>query len=297
MTHLPTPVTDNPANANEYIDHAVATIGRGAQRRKVFEAIYAGRRQTKTVQELADTTGLNRVRVLQEGGKLAANSIVTQTKDERGTCYSKLRFFQHHKRKVLSLVDNPSKLKELPTKRRPQVAAPGLVVQVPIRSDLARIRQITIDDIDSFKAAHTLAANGDLPKSIKEKQFKEGIQAVIGQTGKFTDWGGEKNDLYTTRLRIDSRRRATAFAFKGPGKSGPLTPGKLGKNGDQIQRLFQTPADVFLVQYWTRIEETVVEQMETHAIARSVYTGKEVLFGIIDGEDSNRVYRAYQSKF
>src|SRR6266852_1195312 len=34
-----------------------------------------------------------------------------------------------------------------------------------------------------------------------------------------------------------------------PATTGPLVPGKMGKNGDQIQRLFGSPAQVFFVQY------------------------------------------------
>ena len=56
--------------------------------------------------------------------------------------------------------------------------------------------------------------------------------------------------LSSTRLRIEGERRAAAFAFKGPGKTGRLTPRKMGKNGDQIQRLSKCPAEVFLIQYW-----------------------------------------------
>lgn len=32
-------------------------------------------------------------------------------------------------------------------------------------------------------------------------------------------------------------------------------PGMMGKNGDQIQRLFNTPADVFFVQYEGEVKE------------------------------------------
>ena len=82
-------------------------------------------------------------------------------------------------------------------------------------------------------------------KKISEKAFKNGIMKLIGETGNFQDWGGEPNDLYTSKLRHKGKRRAIAFAFKGPGTAGVLTPKKLGKNGDQIQRLFLSPAEIF----------------------------------------------------
>jgi hypothetical protein len=71
----------------------------------------------------------------------------------------------------------------------------------------------------------------------------------------------------------------------------------MGKNGDQIQRLFQSTAEVFFVQYWQEIDESVLDQMKQLAIAKSLMDGRRVWFGIIDGQDSNRLYRAYQKRF
>ena len=99
------------------------------------------------------------------------------------------------------------------------------------------------------------------------------------------DWGGENNDVFTTALRIGGKRRRAAFALKGPAKTGPLVPGKMGKNGDQIQRLFNSPAEVFFVQYEGEIKESVVEQMERLALARS-FLASEVLYGVIDEADT-----------
>jgi len=78
---------------------------------------------------------------------------------------------------------------------------------------------------------------------------------------------------------------------------GTLTPGKMGKNGDQIQRLFKTAASVFLVQYWGQVAESVVEQMEEFAKAKSAVEGSWVFFGIVDGDDSNRLLEAYPKAF
>jgi len=57
----------------------------------------------------------------------------------------------------------------------------------------------------------------------------------------------------------------------------------MGHNGDQIQRLFPYPADVFIVQYWNQIDESVVEQMRQFAIAASVKEARRIYFGVIDG--------------
>src|SRR5262245_13717389 len=90
---------------------------------------------------------------------------------------------------------------------------------------------------------------------------------------------------------------AAAFAFKGPGTKGLLVPGKLGKNGDQIQRLFAEDAYIFFVQYVGQIAPSVSQQMAAFAQAKSLSTGRKILYGVIDGADSARLVAAYPSAF
>lgn len=106
---------------------------------------------------------------------------------------------------------------------------------------------------------------------------------ILRLQGKFKDWGGESCDLFGTTLLIDGHRTAAAFAFKGPGKSGRLTPGKMGKNGDQLQRLAQCPAEVFLVQYWDQIDQSVLKQLEQLIQLKSFLEARELRYGTIDG--------------
>jgi hypothetical protein len=71
----------------------------------------------------------------------------------------------------------------------------------------------------------------------------------------------------------------------------------LGKNGDQIQRLFTEDATVFLVQYGEQIAGTVVQQMAVFAQAKSLSTGRMIRYGTIDGRDSARLLAAYPDAF
>ena len=99
-------------------------------------------------------------------------------------------------------------------------------------------------------------------------------------------------------LRIEGKRRSTAFAFKGPGLRAKLVPGKMGKNGDQIQRMFQQDARVFFAQHWREIDPSVLKDMLAHAILKSGQHGGEVIYyGIISGQDSERLRKAYPKKF
>lgn len=239
-------------------------------------------------------TKYGRVEVLQLGGKLADQQLVHKTKVGTETAYEKDRFFAANRVKILRYATNPSSLKRLPTKVSPRTSSAG-PLRVVIQGTKVRIKEITVDDIDQF-AAVTKVKNAPR-RVISENAFKKGVQKIIGEKGKFQDWGGEPNDLFTTRVRLKGKRIATAFAFKGPGTSGILTPAKLGKNGDQIQRLFLTPADVFIVQYHGQIGQAVVEQMKAFATINSVREGKQIWYGVIDGEDSCRLLVAYPNQF
>jgi hypothetical protein len=236
------------------------------------------------------------MRVLQEGRELARNGIVNQRKKDGEVAYEKIDFFHAHKGTILKLAADKNKLAEYPTKRK-LGSTKAVTINISLDRKSAKIKQITIDDIDSFKRVRTIDPSGYLPKNISETKFKRGVQKIVGQSGEFKDWGGEKNDLFTTRIKIAGVRKSVAFAFKGPGTAGKLTPSKLGKRGDQIQRLFETAAEVFLIQYWGAIDETVLKQMEQLAVAKSVMTGSEVIYGIIDGEDSRRLFDAYPTEF
>lgn len=290
------PVFDIRSNPADQIAHVVEVLGRSSQRIAVFKAIYFGKQRMKTVNEIALSTGLDRVRVLQEGKRLADNQIVKQVRTAGLTGYEKDPFFSAQKKKILGLVKDPVAFASFPTKTRPRAAIPkALTIRIPRQQ--IRARFVTIDDIDSFSRVEKVRVEPGDYTPIPEARFKAGVARIIGESGEFHDWGGERNDLHTTRLRLDGTRHLTAIGFKGPGTKGILTPKKMGKNGDQIQRLFKSPAAVFLVQYWGQIDQSVTEQMEEFAKAKSATEGTEVYFGIIDGDDSNRLLKAYPRAF
>ena len=289
-------VSDVRSSPSDQIAHAVGVLGRSRQRLAIFKAIYRGKKRVKTVNEIATATGLDRIRVLQEGRLLADNQIVKQVRAAGITAYEKDPFYKAQKKKILRLTQDPVAFANLPTKTRPQAVWPKTVT---IRIPRSRIqaRYITIDDIDSFGRVARIRVEPGQYTAIAESRFKNGIAKILGEGGKFKDWGGERNDLYTNRVRISGRRLPVAFAFKGVGTRGILTPRLMGKNGDQIQRLFKTAACVFIVQYWGQVAESVVEQMAEFAKAKSATEGSLVFYGVIDGGDSNRLLKAYPQAF
>lgn len=293
------PVADLSSNAEENIAHAAKIIGRSKHRLKVFDAIYTTKRKIKTVIEISKTTRLTEIRVLQEGKKLADNHLVNPTQVNGRKAYQKIDFFHAHKHRILGLATSPAKLKAFATKRNPAMRAGStghIRINVAIPRKTQKAYLLTVDDIQSFSKVRRVGKSKSYTK-IAEARFKKGVAKILGEKGDFNDWGGENRDLASTRLVVSGKRRSAAFAFKGPGKSGRLTPGKMGKNGDQIQRLFRCPAEIFIVQYWQQIDDAVLEQMEHFAQLKSYLESRPIGYGIIEGVDSTRLIEAYPKQF
>lgn len=134
------------------------------------------------------------------------------------------------------------------------------------------------------------------PTRLPEAVVKRGIIRLLGEQMDPKDWGGEANDIFTTRISLGGQRKRAAFALKGPAKKGALVPGMMGKNGDQIQRLFGSPAQVFFVQYEGEIKESIIQLMGKLAIAKAV-TERRVFYGVIDITDTYRLRIAYPKAF
>ncbi|MGH9198984.1 MAG: hypothetical protein ACRD1T_25060, partial [Acidimicrobiia bacterium] len=152
---MPLSVSDARSNPADQIAHAVDVLGRSKQRIAVFKAVYFGKRRTKSVNDIATATGLGRIRVLQEGKRLADNQIVRQIRAAGMTAYEKDPFYSAQKGKILRLVRDPIAFANFPTKARPRAALPKLVtIQIP--RPRIQARYITIDEIDSFARARTV---------------------------------------------------------------------------------------------------------------------------------------------
>jgi hypothetical protein len=289
-------VSDFGSNVNENLEHWAKTLGHSKLRRKVFNCVYGSQKRRWTAAELMERTRLTRFAVLHEGKKLAANGLLKELRDSGRVTYEKDSRIQHHKRAIIRYADSSKARNALPTKRRPTTTR-ATTVRVSVSSRRARAKQITIDDVESFRKAHRVSPNRSISRAISEARFRDGIKAILGELGHFADWGGEQNDLYSSNVRIEGKRVPTAFAFKGPGTKGILTPAKCGKNGDQIQRLMESPARAFFFQYHGDIGQNVIAQMRTHAMLHSIHTRQEVMYGVINGQDSERLVIAYPEAF
>lgn len=284
----PVHVSDFPSNMHDQMVNGANLMSRSKPRQDIFEAIYKGQKQLKSVKEIMGVTGLTQIRVLNEAKKLG----FLVEKVPNG--YRKRKELASHYKKILSYARNKSKRESVPTKVSPKVSGKSSQIQVTFAPAAAKAIPITIEDIDSFSKAKRAAKKLG---STKEEIIKKAFASIAGEGGVFKDWGGEKSDLYTNKIRVKGARRAVAVAFKGKGTGGKLVPAKMGKNGDQIGRLFDEPAEVFLIVYCGQIDSSIISQMQAFAIAKKAMGGQKVYFGVIDDDDLGRIAASYSLAF
>lgn len=127
-------------------------------------------------------------------------------------------------------------------------------------------------------------------RDISEKDVKHAFAEIIGEGEVPKDWGGEQSDLFTPLITINADPLRAAFAFKGPAKFNPMTFADLGKNGDQIVRLYAEPADVLVLQHCHVITTPVRAMMRAFA----QQFGNLRTCCIIDGYDTLRILKTYR---
>lgn len=131
-------------------------------------------------------------------------------------------------------------------------------------------------------------ADLDLLRVVPEAKVKQAFAEILNEPTVPKDWGGERSDLFSS-VQIQGKRVAAAFAFKGPAKFHAMTVTDLGKNGDQIDRLFSEPADIMVLQHCHEITPAVRGMMRAYATRM----GQLKTFCIINGFETLRILNAY----
>ncbi len=159
--------------------------------------------------------------------------------------------------------------------------------------------RVFLDDIDSFEKVRSIEAisvsnlldrNGCL--DLEEDVVQSALEEILDVPFHKKDWGGEENDLYTANLVLRGRRTPTAFMLKGRGtKRATLEIANCGKNGDQLVRLFQSPASLFVIQFVGEISESVIKDAVSKARLRQSTEPSCCCF--MNGQDTARLLRAY----
>ncbi len=141
------PVTDLLSNLPDQVVNSAKLMAGAKQRQSVFEAIYKGQKQEKTVREIMDITGLTQIRILNEGKKLGP----LVEKVSKG--FRKKKELAPHYKKILSLARDKKKLNKVPTKVSPKINSSASRVTVSFPISTGNAVPITVEDIDSFSKA------------------------------------------------------------------------------------------------------------------------------------------------
>lgn len=153
--------------------------------------------------------------------------------------------------------------------------------------------RLPVQSIDQFKSTDFLWTPSPKQfnklKDIPEQKVKELFCSLLGEAVIPKDWGGEESDIFSSNLSVDGKKHSAAFLLKGPTQFHEMTLTDCGKNGDQIYRLFNTPADVFIVQHCHKITPSVRKTVE--AFALSQYS-RSCMYTLIDGYDTARILRS-----
>jgi hypothetical protein len=174
-----------------------------------------------------------------------------------------------------------------------------LEIDIKQYTDLPIGKRLYIEDIDSFKNARdvnpslvdSVLENGYFDKSEDEVQMV--FEQIINESFHKKDWGGEENDLYTSNILINGRRTSSAFLLKGNGlRNKTMEIKNCGKNGDQIIRLLQAPAELFIMQFVGNISENVIKDIEGKINEKNL-KGQNAYYCIINGQDTARIFKAY----
>ncbi|MFH0829521.1 MAG: hypothetical protein V1907_05125 [Candidatus Kerfeldbacteria bacterium] len=288
-------VSDTSANADEKIERAARVLRASKQNKEVFVAIYRGKKAWKTVEDIRSAVSNFNTNTYKAAAKLHSEDIVEKKVTKAVIYYGKKDFYIHNRQRILSLSANSTRLKAYPTKRKNSDHT-STIKSYSFRSR-PQAELVTIDDIDSFRAVRSIAsADATSLKSKPERKINRAICAIANQSEK-KDWGGERNDIYSNNIVFKGKRRPSAFALKGKATIGTLTPNKMGKKADQVQRLFEGTAEIHFVVHHSDIDERVLDQMQVQAIGKSVATGKKIYYCPIDGKDLARLRAAYPTAF
>jgi hypothetical protein len=123
---------------------------------------------------------------------------------------------------------------------------------------------------------------------VPEDTVKRAFAGLIGESDVPKDWGGERSDLYTSRVFARGRQVSAAWLFKGPSYPRAMDVKALGKNGDQIDRLFTEPAELLVLQHCHQIKPAVAGMMDAYAHDAR----RPRAYMIIDGADTGRILRS-----
>lgn len=161
---------------------------------------------------------------------------------------------------------------------------------VPIISTL-ELRPKDIEQLSNIDGSWIpSAAESRLLKHVPEETIKKLICNLLEETEVPSDWGGEESDVLSGNLIVRGQRQLGAFLLKGPARFHEMKPSDLGKNADQLYRLFNIPAQVYVIQHCHKIGAAVRKQAVALAFMQNITAPCQVCF--IDGVTTAQLLHA-----
>jgi len=173
------------------------------------------------------------------------------------------------------------------------------VAHLTINAAIPRFpKQIFWEDVDSFSRARKVKASKERYLNLLEIDVKKAFLSLIGEPNIHKDSSVEMSDIFTPRIKLNGENISTAIALNGRGKfktkkkEGIFEIADSGKNGNQINRLFEEPAKLFILQCVGQFSNYVCDEMYAHAYKKSKGGKEEIYYCLIDGNDTDRIIRA-----
>lgn len=286
-------IVSNPsADREEKIEHAAKILRRSPQAKKVFVNVYGGHKKYKTIEEIRGSIPGFNTNTYTAAAKLAGEDIIEVQRPKGLVSYGKKDFYNINKKVILRLCENAPRLNKFPTKRKVIIAGRKTTYTFATKP---RVKAITIDDIDSFSRVRNFPRpKQSLVSRMSERIINKGISKILGQKDK-KDWGGERNDIFSTKVLIGNKRISTSFALKA--LKYKISNKSMGKNSDQIQRLFEGTSQLHVIGNTHGVHESLYDFLQAFALQKAIATGNEIYYCIIDGDDLSRIVQAYAEQF
>lgn len=146
---------------------------------------------------------------------------------------------------------------------------------------------------DQLNRASPAPLDLKLPIQWPEKEVRRAFERLLGEPFHATDSGVEMCDTFTLQGLHNGQQVVVAAMFKGAGNKSlkwPLQISGCGKPGNQVVRLFDVPADVYIVQANGPLDPSLVRHIHDTADARAA-RGRKVRFMLIDGVTTEKLIR------
>ncbi|MFW9959154.1 MAG: hypothetical protein ACFFCT_13870 [Candidatus Odinarchaeota archaeon] len=178
----------------------------------------------------------------------------------------------------------------------------NLTFETPIQSQIlpktAAAERILLEDIDSFSKAVSISPKAAYQvslDSIYEDDIKIALIDIIGERFIPNHSASEKSDLYTSMVVLRGKRVPTAFLLKSMKsvKTMDMKSG-LGKRSNQILRLMNEPADLYIVQHTGVINTDVIDHLYAQVFKKATELQKTLYYYIMDGNETARILLGYE---